>query len=386
MPSTSARGEGAAQGRDPRPQPGRSSSSTSGCTRSRTRSTSRSRRSRSARRADRARRRRPDDRLDRQGRARRARRGRRSSPATGSTPRSSTCARCARSTSRRCSSRSRRRTGCSRSRKGPRTGGWATGLLGAVAEVGAARPRRRLDRRHRRDADPLLARRSRTRSCRTRTRSSPTVRTRLRRGGLTASVRSQCELPELERDRVAQLDQLRLAEVRRAAALPQRVVGRVGVPRDRRAPTRSAARSRSPEQPPGRSSPSTTSLVLGQVAEAQRLQARGRRSPPSSTVATRRGVRLGDRRPQRARVASPLRLRPGARPARAEVQHLAVADAERLDPALLPERQRHEVAELDDLLLAEVLAQAGPDRLVGALGVPARACSCSAARPSRAGS
>ena len=40
-----------------------------------------------------------------------------SSPATGSTPRWSTCARCARSTSRRCSSRSRRPTAWSRSRR-----------------------------------------------------------------------------------------------------------------------------------------------------------------------------------------------------------------------------------------------------------------------------
>ena len=47
-----------------------------------------------------------------------------------------------------------------------------------------------------------------------------------------------------------------------------------------------------------------------------------------------------------------------------------MADAQRLDPALLPEGQRDEVAELDDLLLAEVLSQIGPDRVVGALGIP----------------
>jgi len=47
-----------------------------------------------------------------------------------------------------------------------------------------------------------------------------------------------------------------------------------------------------------------------------------------------------------------------------------VADAERLDPALLAVGERHEIAELDDLLLAEVPAQAFPERIVGALRVP----------------
>ena len=98
--------------------------------------------------------RRPDDRLDRQGRARRARGGRAARARTASTPRSSTCAPCARSTSRRCSSRSRRPTACWRSRRAAhrRLGDRRARRRG---RGGAARPRRRLDRRHRRDPDPV---------------------------------------------------------------------------------------------------------------------------------------------------------------------------------------------------------------------------------------
>ena len=47
-----------------------------------------------------------------------------------------------------------------------------------------------------------------------------------------------------------------------------------------------------------------------------------------------------------------------------------MADAPRLDHALLPVRERDERAELDDLLLAEVLAQASPERAVDAFRVP----------------
>jgi hypothetical protein len=47
-----------------------------------------------------------------------------------------------------------------------------------------------------------------------------------------------------------------------------------------------------------------------------------------------------------------------------------VPDAEGLDPALLPVRERHEVAELDDLLLAEVQPQPLPQGVVRALGIP----------------
>ena len=47
-----------------------------------------------------------------------------------------------------------------------------------------------------------------------------------------------------------------------------------------------------------------------------------------------------------------------------------MADAPRLDDALLAVRDRYEGAELDDLLLAEVPAQALPQRVVDALGIP----------------
>src|ERR1051326_2744561 len=51
-------------------------------------------------------------------------------------------------------------------------------------------------------------------------------------------------------------------------------------------------------------------------------------------------------------------------------ERLVMADAERLDPALLPERQRDEKAELDQLRDAEVLVQFCPQRVVGDIGVP----------------
>jgi hypothetical protein len=47
-----------------------------------------------------------------------------------------------------------------------------------------------------------------------------------------------------------------------------------------------------------------------------------------------------------------------------------MTDAERLDPALLTVRDGDEVAELDDLLVAEVRAQALPQRVVRPLGIP----------------
>jgi hypothetical protein len=47
-----------------------------------------------------------------------------------------------------------------------------------------------------------------------------------------------------------------------------------------------------------------------------------------------------------------------------------VADAERLDPALLAARQGDEEAELDQLSLAEMPAQPLPQNVVGDPGVP----------------
>src|SRR4051812_15953394 len=51
-------------------------------------------------------------------------------------------------------------------------------------------------------------------------------------------------------------------------------------------------------------------------------------------------------------------------------QHLAVPDAERLDPALLAEGQRDEEAQLHQLRDAEVLMQLRPQRVVGNVGIP----------------
>jgi len=50
--------------------------------------------------------------------------------------------------------------------------------------------------------------------------------------------------------------------------------------------------------------------------------------------------------------------------------HLAVANAECLDPSLLAERQRDEVSELDYLLFAELRAQPVHQGVVDTLGVP----------------
>jgi hypothetical protein len=47
-----------------------------------------------------------------------------------------------------------------------------------------------------------------------------------------------------------------------------------------------------------------------------------------------------------------------------------MANTERLDPALLPKRERHEIPELDDLLLAEMRAQPPHQRLIDAGRVP----------------
>ena len=51
-------------------------------------------------------------------------------------------------------------------------------------------------------------------------------------------------------------------------------------------------------------------------------------------------------------------------------QHLTVTDAEGLDPALLPQSQRDEEAQLHELLLAEVAMQLGPQRVVRQVRVP----------------
>ena len=87
-------------------------------------------------RRDRPLRRRPDDRHDRQVGLRRAR-GRRDAGRRGRRRRGDRPAlACARSTSTRCSNRSAARIGCLPSRRDRMTGGWASGLLGAVAAAG----------------------------------------------------------------------------------------------------------------------------------------------------------------------------------------------------------------------------------------------------------
>jgi hypothetical protein len=52
------------------------------------------------------------------------------------------------------------------------------------------------------------------------------------------------------------------------------------------------------------------------------------------------------------------------------LEHLVVADAQRLDPALLAAGEGDEKAELDELSLAEVLVQLLPESVVGDPGVP----------------
>jgi hypothetical protein len=47
-----------------------------------------------------------------------------------------------------------------------------------------------------------------------------------------------------------------------------------------------------------------------------------------------------------------------------------VSDAECLDPALLAARQGDEEAELDQLILAEMLVQPRPELVIGDIGVP----------------
>ena len=51
-------------------------------------------------------------------------------------------------------------------------------------------------------------------------------------------------------------------------------------------------------------------------------------------------------------------------------EHLAVPDAERLDPPLLPQGERDEEAELDELGHGEEPVEPRPQRVIGDLGVP----------------
>ena len=115
--------------------------------------------------------RRPDDRLDREGRPRRARRPPTRSRATGSTSRSSTCARCGRSTLDTVLASVAKTNRLLAVEEGPRTGGWAGGLLGTSPSEacttsttpGSSPPARRRS---------PTARRSRTPSCPPPRRSS----------------------------------------------------------------------------------------------------------------------------------------------------------------------------------------------------------------------
>jgi hypothetical protein len=60
----------------------------------------------------------------------------------------------------------------------------------------------------------------------------------------------------------------------------------------------------------------------------------------------------------------------GARVSDGWHRHFAMANTEGLDPALLPKRERDEVPELDDLLLAEVRAQSQDQGTIDAGRVP----------------
>ena len=89
---------------------------------------------------------RPDDRRDLEGRARRARGRRHARRRRASTSRSSTCARCGRSTPTTVLGSVEKTNRVLVVEEGPRTGGWAAGLLGSGRRARPARPRRRLDR------------------------------------------------------------------------------------------------------------------------------------------------------------------------------------------------------------------------------------------------
>ena len=65
-----------------------------------------------------------------------------------------------------------------------------------------------------------------------------------------------------------------------------------------------------------------------------------------------------------------LRRHGGRKPRGGVRQNLSMPDTERLDPALLPERQRDEESQLDELRHREVLVELRPQSLVRNLGVP----------------
>src|SRR5918996_4843662 len=114
----------------------------------------------------------------------------------------------------------------------------------------------------------------------------------------------------------------------------------------------------------------------GEVTGAEVLQLRVD-DPGGEDGLTRldeRALHAGNARPDFLRRRSEprhLEIRPlGGQPRVRIREDLAVAEAERLDPALLSEGERHEVPELDDLLVAEVLPELLPDAVVGPLRVP----------------
>ena len=137
VPVLAGGGQGPAEGRDPRRQPGDLPRAQAALLGQGARHPARPARCcRSAgRRIARAGERR-DDRVRRQGRAPTRSRPPSSSPATAWRPRSSTCARYGRSISTPCSSSVARTNRVLAVEEGPATGGWGSGLLGQVAEHG----------------------------------------------------------------------------------------------------------------------------------------------------------------------------------------------------------------------------------------------------------
>ena len=163
-PSTPAIGEGAAEGGDPRPEPGallraQAPLLEEGADRRRP-SAARARRARGRARGHRHHARQRDE-----GRRRLPRGGRARSPARGSPPRSSTCRRSGRSTSRRCCASLAKTNRIAVVEEGPRTGGWAGEVLALVDRAGRSATSTTPGGSRRPTRRSPTARRSRTPSC-----------------------------------------------------------------------------------------------------------------------------------------------------------------------------------------------------------------------------
>ena len=176
-------------------------------------------------------------------------------------------------------------------------------------------------------------------------------------------------LAEFEADRATELDQLLIAE-QLMEARPQLVVGAIGVPGDCVRPVERGALASVEAREIGERG------IAREVAEAELLQPRVDEAAAKDVVARVGECVLRGRNARSdlvggAREVGQLDLLPFGGEARVRVgEEVAVPDAPGLDHALLSVGQLDELAELDDLIVAEMLAEAFPDDVVGAFGVP----------------